>query len=91
MANDIQTADAQARVTLPAEFAETTVIVEILGPSEVRIRKVDDPSDEPSTAPECSITTLSDRDRDRFLDLIESPPPANATLRRAMGKHRRDG
>jgi hypothetical protein len=39
---EMQTADAQARVTLPAAFAETTVIVEILSPSEVRIRKVGD-------------------------------------------------
>lgn len=37
---EMQTADAQARITLPAAFAETTVIVEMVGPSEVRIRKV---------------------------------------------------
>ena len=37
---EMQTADAQARISLPATFAETTVIVEMLSPSEVRIRKV---------------------------------------------------
>ena len=37
---ELQTADAQARVTLPVAFAETTVILEIVSPSEVRIRKV---------------------------------------------------
>ena len=37
---EMQTADAEARVTLPATFAKTTVIVEMLSPSEVRIRKV---------------------------------------------------
>lgn len=40
MNQEMQTADALARVTLPAAFAETTVIVELLSPSEVRIRKV---------------------------------------------------
>jgi hypothetical protein len=39
---EVQTADGQARVTLPAAFAETTVIVEMLSASEVRIRKVDE-------------------------------------------------
>lgn len=91
MANDMQTADDQARVTLPAEFAETAVIVERLSPSEVRVRKIGAASDELSAAPECGVTTLSDRDRDRFLELIESPPAANAALRRAMGKRHRDG
>ena len=89
---EMQTADAQARVTLPAVFAETTVIVEMLSPSEVRIRKVGEPSDELAALPENAMTILSDRDRDRFLQLIESPPPANAALRSAMSKRReRDG
>lgn len=39
---EVQTADAQARVTLPAAFAEAAVIVEMLSPWEVRIRKVDE-------------------------------------------------
>ena len=37
---EMQTADAQARITLPAAFAESTVIVEAVSPSEVRVRKV---------------------------------------------------
>jgi hypothetical protein len=36
----VQTADAKARITLPAAFAESTVIVETVSPSEVRVRKV---------------------------------------------------
>ncbi|HQU43205.1 MAG TPA: hypothetical protein PK867_10350 [Pirellulales bacterium] len=36
----MQTADAQARITLPAAFAESMVIVETVSPSEVRVRKV---------------------------------------------------
>lgn len=37
---ELQTADSQARITLPAAFAESTVLVETVGPSEVRVRKV---------------------------------------------------
>jgi uncharacterized protein (DUF1778 family) len=56
------------------------------------VRKVAEADDELSTAPERNITMLSDRDRDRFLELIESPPAANETLRGAMKKRRwRDG
>jgi len=89
---EMQTADSQARITLPAEFAETTVLVEMVSPSEVRIRKVDESIHELSAAPESSVTVLSDRARDRFLELIESQPTANAALREAMSKRRgRDG
>ncbi len=38
--------------------------------------------------PEESITTLSDRDRDRFLELLENPPPPNAALRKAVALYR---
>lgn len=87
-----QTADALARVTLPATFADTGVIVEVLSASEVLIRKAGEPSDELASLPENSITILSDLDRDRFLTMLESPPGANAALCRAMEKHhRRDG
>lgn len=40
----MQTTDAQAGVVLPATFAGSAVIVEVLGASEVRIHKVRDPA-----------------------------------------------
>lgn len=40
MSQVTQTADAQGRIMLPAAFAETTVVVELVSPSEVRVRKV---------------------------------------------------
>lgn len=86
---EFQTADSQARVTLPAIFADTGVIVEVLSASEVLIRKASEPGDDLASLPENSITILSDSDRDRFLAMLESPPAANAALRRAMEKHRR--
>lgn len=87
----MQTADALARVTLPAEFAETRVVVEMLSASEVRIRKADERDDELAALPENCVTTLSDRDRDRFLELVESRHAGHVALRKAMSKHRRDG
>jgi hypothetical protein len=89
---EVQTADAQARISLPAAFAEAAVVVEVLSATEVRIRKVDEASEELCELPESSMTRMSDRDRDRFLALIESPPAANASLRKAMTERRqRDG
>jgi predicted DNA-binding antitoxin AbrB/MazE fold protein len=39
--------------------------------------------------PEETITVLSARDRDRFLELIENPPPPTATLRSAVAEYRK--
>ena len=34
-----------------------------------------------------TATPLSDRDRDRFLDLLDNPPGPNEALKRAAQKH----
>ncbi len=82
-------ADAKARVVLPTGFANATLIVEQLSDVEVRIRKAGTiPGDETQFAEE-RMTTLSDRDRDRFLHLLENPPAPNAALRKAIAEHRR--
>lgn len=86
---ETQIVDDQARVMLPGLFAQTAVTVEIVSPSEVRIRKVGTHGDAASALPEEHVPVLSDRDRDRFLELISSPPLANAALRRAMAAHRK--
>lgn len=36
---------------------------------------------------EQEVTTLTDRDRDRFLELLDNPPPATDALRRAAKRH----
>lgn len=84
-----QTADAKARVTLPKAFANATVIMEQLSHAEVRIRKAKLTPGADAVFPEETVTTLSDRDRDLFLRLLEHPPRANAALRKAMAKHRK--
>ena len=82
-----QTADAKARVTLPEGFANAPVILEQLSDAEVRIRKAKMTPGTSAVFPEETITTLSDRDRDLFLRLLENPPKAIAALRKAMAKH----
>jgi len=88
---ETRTVDARARVTLPPGFAKATVILEQVSESEVRIRRTSgrlDESAESAEFAEETITTLSDRDRDRFLRLLENPSPPNASLRKAMSKRR---
>ena len=36
-----------------------------------------------------NATVLSQRDRDRFLELLENPPSPNAALRKAVAEHRK--
>lgn len=78
------TTDEKARITLPKHFANSTVLVEQVSDTELRIRKArvipedELPFVEETTAP------LSDRDRDVFLALLDNPPPPNDALRRLM-------
>jgi hypothetical protein len=91
MAPLTRTTDRKARVSLPPSFANATVLIEQVSDTELRIRKAQViPEDEVHFAEESS-TTLSDRDRDRFLSLLDSPPPANPALKKAARKHKTRG
>jgi Protein of unknown function (DUF1778) len=80
--------DAKGRICLPKAFANATVIIDQVSETELRIRKaVVVPEDEVRFAEE-SVAPLSDRDRDRFLELLDHPPKANAALRRAARRSR---
>lgn len=92
MSTETRTTDQKARVVLPRSFANSTVIIEQVSESEVRIRKARViPEDEVRFLEE-SVTPLSDRDRDRFLEILNNPAPPNAALKRLLGtrKKRRD-
>jgi hypothetical protein len=79
--------DARARVTLPRSFANTTVIIEQVSDTELRIRKAKViPLEEVRFSEEYPII-LSERDRDAFLAMLDNPPPPNSRLRRAMAKY----
>lgn len=86
---ETRTTDAKGRLTLPRSFANATVIVEQVSETELRIRKaVIVPEDELRFAEE-SAAPLSDRERDRFLEFLDSPPAPNEALTRAAAKHRK--
>ena len=86
MGIETRSTDAKGRISLPRAFANTTVIVEQVSDTEVRIRKaVVIPEDEVRFYEE-TAAPLSDRDRDRFLDLLDHPPAASEALKRAALK-----
>lgn len=56
---------------------------------EVRTFKTAPVGEAEEVFPEETITVLSARDRDRFLELIENPPPPTAALRSAIAEYRK--
>lgn len=83
-----QTTDGTGRVRLPQTFANTTVVIDQVSATELRIRKAGDGQQETVFVEE-TISPLSDRDRDLFLALLENPPPANEVLSAAIKKSRK--
>ena len=87
MKTETRTTDKKARVTLPRAFANSTVIVEQVSDTEVRIRKaLVIPEDEVRFAEEMR-TPLSVRDYDQLVELISNPPEPTEALRRAFAKY----
>lgn len=80
--------DPKGRVSLPKDFANSTVIIEQISDTELRIRKAQIIPEDELHFPEETERSLSDRDRDIFLSLLDDPPPANAALRKAAEAYR---
>lgn len=86
MAEIIRTTDGKGRVSLPRSFANSTILIEQVSESELRIRKaVVVPQSE---FREESAIILSDRDRDLFLEMLDNPPPPNQALKKLMKKQK---
>lgn len=84
MTSITRTTDAKARIVLPKQFANATVILDQVSDNEVRIRKARViPEDEVVFREEIPII-LSDRDRDRFLAALDNPPEPNAAIRELL-------
>ena len=81
-----RTADADARIKLPKKFAHAKVVVQIQ-PATIPAAKTRQRAAKNRFVEE-SFVRLSDADRDRFLQLLESPPKPNAALKKAMAKYR---
>ena len=85
---ETRTTDGKGRLSLPRSFANSTVIIEQISDSELRIRKACVIPEDELRFYEESATPLSDRDRDRFLALLDAPPKPNDALKRAAAKHK---
>ena len=87
MKTETRTTDTKGRVTLPRSFANSAIIIEHVSETELRIRRARViPEDEILFREEAPLV-LSDRDRDRFLEVLDNPPKPNAALRKAAARH----
>lgn len=78
------TTDEKARINLPKNFANATVLIEQVSDTELRIRKARVIPEDDLPFVEETIAPLSDRDRDVFLALLDNPPPPNENLRHLL-------
>jgi len=86
--SETRTIDSKARLVLPKSFANATVIVEYLSDTEVRVRRARVVAEDDLPFVEDASTPLSDRDRDRFLDLLTNPPAPTSALKKAAARHK---
>lgn len=88
MRSVVRNTDSKARIGLPKTFANSTVLIDQISDTEVRIRKaMVIPQDEVVFEEENRVP-ISDKDRDLFLALLSKPPKPNAALKRAVAKYR---
>jgi hypothetical protein len=78
------TTDEKARIILPKSFANSTVLVEQVSDTELRIRKARVIPEDDLPFVEEAMVPLTDSDRDIFLALLDNPPPPNDALRRLL-------
>lgn len=88
MDSETRTTDAKGRLVLPKGFANATVIVERVSDSEIRVRRAMVVAENEVPFIEETARPLSDRDRDRFLELLATPPGPTSPLVAAAGRHR---
>jgi uncharacterized protein (DUF1778 family) len=88
MHTETRTTDAKARLVLPRSFANATVIVEQVSETELRVRRAKVVAEDELAFTEETTAPLSDRDRDRFLDLLDNPPAATPALKKAAARHK---
>ncbi|MEZ6153828.1 MAG: hypothetical protein R3C09_27345 [Pirellulaceae bacterium] len=79
-----RTTDSKARLILPKSFANSTVIVEHISDTEIRVRKARMVAEDDLRFCKESAAPLSDRDRDRFLKLLAKPAAPTAALEKAV-------
>ena len=87
MKTETRTTDTKGCVTLPKSFANSAIIIEHVSETELRIRRARVIPEDEIRFREESPLMLSNRDRDRFLEVLDNPPKPNAALRKAAARH----
>ncbi|RLS83012.1 MAG: DUF1778 domain-containing protein [Planctomycetota bacterium] len=88
MTSETRTTDAKGRLVLPKGFANVTVIVEQVSDCEIRVRRAKVVAEDDLPFAEETAVPLSDRDRDRFLELLANPQAPPPALKAAAARHR---
>jgi uncharacterized protein (DUF1778 family) len=88
MPGEIRTIDAKSRLVLPKSFANATVIVDQVSETEIRVRRAKVIAEDELHFSEESAVTLTDCDRDRFLELLAQPPKPTPALKAAVARQR---
>ena len=88
MHSETRTTDAKARLVLPKAFANSTVIIEQVSATELRVRRARVIAEDELAFVEEAAAPLSDRDRERFLSLISNPPAPTPALKKAASRHK---
>jgi hypothetical protein len=88
MQAETRTTDAKGRLVLPRSFANATVIVEQVSETELRVRRAKVVAEDELPFAEEHSAPLSDRDRDRFLELLANPPAPTPALKAAAARHK---
>ena len=91
MSRITRSTDDKGRVSLPKSFANTTVLIEQVSDTELRIRKARVIPEDSVLFVEDSVRKLSARDRDVFLAALADPPAPAASLKRAIAKYKGRG
>lgn len=86
MAALMRTTDAKGRVLLPAGFANATVLLDVVGEGELRIRRAAVVPVEELRFSEERPIVLTDAERDRFLALLADPPKPGKAFRKAASR-----
>jgi uncharacterized protein (DUF1778 family) len=84
---EARSTDWEGRICLPKAFANATVIIDQVSDTDVGIRNAVVIAEDEVRSYEETDPSLSHRDRDRFLELLDSPSEVNAVLKRAIKKH----
>ena len=88
---ELREADSIGRITLPRDYANATLLIEVVNDVELRIRKAKVIPLSPTTPTEEQIRfaeeeplIFSDADREAFLAALDNPPPPNEALKNLL-------